>query len=184
MEITLSRRYSMWNFLNQKGRGICKDNQQILNGIFKGCYTVLWNHTSNELQFFQNFQNKPRSFIGVFKKVFSQPLCLIFFLKQTTDRQMDLLIWVLRYPADCTGLERLSGPPQNKICYNLHPKYTFFSSFSLIFSSAIWKFLFWRNRSYLRRFLYFEGSLLDVIPSFCQQILIRVDFSLVYFMKV
>ena len=111
-------------------------------GIFKGCYTLLWNHTCNELRFFQNFQDKPRNFSGVFTKAFPQPPCLFFFLEQTTDRQIDLLFWVLRYPAHCTGLELLPEPPQNKICYRLHPKYTSFSCFPIICSSAIWKSLF------------------------------------------
>ena len=35
----------------------------------------------------------------------NHPAC--FFLEQTTDRQIDLLFWVLRYPAHCTGLESL-----------------------------------------------------------------------------
>ena len=39
-------------------------------GIFKGCYTLLWNHTCNDLRFFQNFQGKPRNLNGVFTKAF------------------------------------------------------------------------------------------------------------------
>ena len=106
-------------------------------GIFKGCYTLLWNHTCNELRFFQNFQDKSRNFSGVFTKAFPQPPCLFFFLEQTTDRQIDLLFWVLRYPAQCTGLELFLEPPKNKICYRLHTKYTSFSCFQIICSSAI-----------------------------------------------
>ena len=49
------------------------------NGIFKGCYTLLWNYTCNELRFFQNFQGKPGNVIGVFTKAFLQPPCLFFF---------------------------------------------------------------------------------------------------------
>ena len=64
----------------------------------------------------------------------NHPACF-FFLEQTTDRQIDLLFWVLRYPAHCTGLELLPEPPQNKICYRLHPKYTSFSCFSIICNS-------------------------------------------------
>ena len=76
------------------------------------------------------------------QKAFPQPSCLFFFLEQTTDRQIDLLFWVLRYPAHCTGLEFLPEPPQNKICHRLHPKYTFFSCLPIVFSFAVWKSLF------------------------------------------
>ena len=38
----------------------------------------------------------------------------LFLLEQTTDRQIDLMFGVLRYPAHCTGLERLPEAPQNK----------------------------------------------------------------------
>ena len=72
----------------------------------------------------------------------NHPAC--FCLEQTTDRQIDLLFWVLKYPAHCTDLELLSEPPQNKICYRLHPKYTPLSWFPIIGSSAIWKSLFLR----------------------------------------
>ena len=89
------------------------------------------------ITFFQNFQDKPRNFSGVFTKAFPQPPCLLFFLEQITDRQIDLLFWVLRYPAHSTGLELLPEPPQNKICYILHPKYMSFSCFPTICSSAI-----------------------------------------------
>ena len=59
----------------------------------------------------------------------NHPAC--FFPEQTTDRQIDLMFLVLRYPAHCTGLE-LIEPPQNKICYRLHPKYTPFFCFPII----------------------------------------------------
>ena len=58
--------------------------------------------------------------------------CLFFFLEHTTDRQIDLLLWALRYPIHCTLLEHFPQPPQNKICYRLHPKYTPFSCFPVI----------------------------------------------------
>ena len=67
----------------------------------------------NELQFSQNFQEKPRNFSGVFIKAFPQPPCF-FFLEQTTDRQIDLLFLVLRYTTHCTVLERLPEPPHKK----------------------------------------------------------------------
>ena len=106
-------------------------------GIFKECY-----HKFMESQLFQNFQDKSRNFSGLFTKDFSQPPCLFFFLEQTTDWQIDILFWVLTYPAHCTGLELLPEPPQNKICYRLHPKYTSFSCFPIVWSSAVWKSLF------------------------------------------
>ena len=106
-------------------------------GIFKGCYTFLWNHTCTELRFFQKFQGKPRNFSGVFTKAFPQQPCLFFFLEHTTDRQIDSLFWGLKQPTHCNGIELLSEPPQNKIYYRLHPKYTSFSCFPIICPSAI-----------------------------------------------
>ena len=50
-----------------------------------------------------------------------------------------LLFWALRYPAHCTGLERLRKLSQNKICYRLHAKYLSFSSFPITCLSAVWK---------------------------------------------
>ena len=46
------------------------------------------------------------------------------------------------YPAHCTGLELFLELSQNKICYILHPKYTSFSCFPIICTSANWKSLF------------------------------------------
>ena len=37
-----------------------------------------------------------------------------FFLEKTTDRQIDLLFWVLRYPAQYADLELRPEPAQNK----------------------------------------------------------------------
>ena len=62
----------------------------------------------------------------IYKSISSTTLLVFFFfLEQTTDRQTDLLAWVLRSPAYCNVLELLPEPPQNKICYTLHPKYVF-----------------------------------------------------------
>ena len=83
-------RYSISNFLEwiRKGlefaRAITKKPHSLWVflfglGIFKGCYTLLWNHTCNEFWFSQNFQNKPENFSGIFTKAFSQPPCLFFF---------------------------------------------------------------------------------------------------------
>ena len=147
-------------------------------GIFKGCYTLLQNHTCNELQIFQNFQVKPRNFSEVFT---NHPTCV--FLERTTDRQTDLVFWVLIYLANYIGLELLRISP-NKICYRLCPKYTSSSCFQMICSSAIGKSLILQNRSCWRHFLYLEGrSWLNVIPSFCRQILLRADYSLIHFIN-
>ena len=48
----------------------------------------------------------------------NHPAC--FFLEKTIDRQIDLLFWMLRDPANYTDLELLSEPLQNKMCYILH----------------------------------------------------------------
>ena len=40
------------------------------------------------------------------------------------------------------------------------------------------------NITYLRHFWYLQGSWLNVVPSFCQQILLRANYFHVYFMKV
>ena len=42
-------------------------------------------------------------------------LVFVIFLEQTTDRQKDLLFWVLRYPAHYTDQELLPKPPQKEI---------------------------------------------------------------------
>ena len=107
----------------------------------------------------------------------NHPAC--FFLEQTTDRKIELLISVLRLLPQCTALQLLAEPLQNKICHTLHAKFTPFSCFPIICLPAIWKsFFFLRNRSYLRHYL------LNVIPTFCQQLLLLANYSLVYFMKV
>ena len=153
MGMTAGRSYSMWNFpqwirraWNLQGWSTGKPHGLGIPffglGIFKGCYTILWNRAWNELWFFQNFQKKPRNFNGIFTKAFPQPPYLLFFLEQTTDRQIDLLFWVLRYPAHSTGLELLPELPYNKICYRLHQKYTPFPCFPITCSSGIWKSLF------------------------------------------
>ena len=100
MELTADGSYSMWDFLSklekewnlhewstktQHSRGIF----YLAWGVFKGCKTLLWKLTCYDLRVFQNFQGKS-NFSGVFKKAFSQPHCCLF-LKQYTDRQMDLL---------------------------------------------------------------------------------------------
>ena len=59
-----------------------------------------------------------------------------------------------------------------------------FSCTPVIWLSAVWKTLFLRNRSYLRHFWFLEGSRLNVISSFCRQLLLRADSSLVGFIKV
>ena len=41
---------------------------------------------------------------------------LVFFLEQTTVRKIGLLFLVLRYPAQCTGLQLSLEPLQNKFC--------------------------------------------------------------------
>ena len=91
----------------------------------------------------------------------NHPLCF-HLQEQITDRQIDILLRVLRYPAQCIGLERLPELPQNEICYRLHSKYTLFSCFPINCSSAIWKSLFLKNMSYLYHFWYPEGSWLNV----------------------
>ena len=111
----------------------------------------------------------------------NHPACFFSWNRPKIDRPSVL---GAKNPAQCTGLELLPEPFQNKICYRLHWKYTTFSYFSIICSSAIWKSLFLRNRSYLRNFWHLEGSWLHIILSFCRQLLLRVGYSLVHFMKV
>ena len=68
-----------------------------------------------------------------------------FYLEQTTDRQIDLYVLgaeIYTLPVYCTRLVLLPELPQNKICFIFHSKYTFFSCFPIICSSAIWKSLF------------------------------------------
>ena len=130
-----------------------------------------------------NFPEFPETSVEYLQRISSITL-LVFFLEQTTDRQIYLLFWVLRYPAQFTGLVLLCEPIQNKVCCRYHPKYMSFFCLLIICSSTIWESLFLRNRSYLSRFWYLEGSWLNVIPSFCLQLLLSVNYSLVHFMKV
>ena len=111
-------------------------------GIFKGCNTLLWRLVCRDLRFFQSLQDKP-NFNKVFKKAFPPPLCFFFFQRQTTDRKVELLFLVLRYPAQRTDLELLPEPLQNKICYRLHSKYISFSCFPIICSPVIWRSFFY-----------------------------------------
>ena len=103
-------------------------------------------------------------------KSYSSTTLLAFFLEQTTDRQIDLLFWVLRYASKCTGLELLPDLPlPTKKSYWLRPKNTSFSCFPIIYSSSIWKSFFLTDRSYLHHFQYLEGTWLNVIASLCWQ---------------
>ena len=109
---------------------------------------------------------------------FLNPIACFFWNRPLIDRWIFCSrCWDI-YPVHCTGLEIFPELSQNKICYILHPKHTSFSCFSIICTCAIWKSLF------LRHFWYLEGSWLNLIQSFCRQILLRADYSLVYFMKV
>ena len=147
MELTAGGSYSMWYSWSKLEkewnlhRSSTKTPQSLGVfyfglGVFKGCNALLWKLNCYDLRVFQNFQDKS-NFSGVFKKTFPQPSCLFLFLEQTTDRKIDLLFLVLRHPAQCTGLELLPEPLQNKICYRLHPKCTPFSCFPIIYSSAM-----------------------------------------------
>ena len=107
-----------------------------------------------------------------------------FFLQQTTNIKIDLLFLVLRYPTQCTSLELLPEPLQIKICYRLCWKCTHFSCFAVICWSAIWKSLFLQNRSWLCHLRYVEGGWLNSIPTFCQQLLLCVDYPVLHSMKV
>ena len=150
-------------------------------GVFKKCSTLLWKLTCYDLRVFQNFQDTLQW--SIYKGISSITL-FAFFLEQTTDRKIDLLLLVMRSPAQCTGLGLILETLQNKICNRLHPKCTSFSCFPIICSSVIWKSLFLRNRSYLHHFWYLERSWLNFIPTFCRQILLSTSYSLEHFMKV
>ena len=115
--------------------------------IFKGCDT--WNHTGYGLRFPKT--NLETSVEYLQRHFFNHPACL--FLEQITDRYIELLFWVLRYSVHCHGLELLQEPPQNKICYSLHQKYTSFPCFPITCSSAIWKSFFFGKQELLTPFL-------------------------------
>ena len=117
-------------------------------------------HTCYDFQVFQNFKDKRRNISGEFTKAFPRQSCLFFFWNRPLIHR-----WVLRYPAQCTGLELLHEPFQNKICHRLHPKYMPVFCFPIICSSAIWKSLFLQNWSYLRHFWYHEGNWLNAIQA-------------------
>ena len=111
---------------------------------------------------FSNSKTNPKTLVEYLQMHFlNHPVCF-YFLERIIDRQIDILFWVLRYPSQCIGLERLPKLPQNEICYRLHSKYTLFPCFPIICSSVIWKSLFLKNLSYLHQFWYPEGSWLNV----------------------
>ena len=113
----------------------------------------------------------------------NHPVCS-FFLEQTLNKQIDLLVWVLRYPVQCTGLELLAEPPQKWNLLQITSK----TNAVLLFPNNLLvcnlKVLFLRKKSYLRHFWYLEGSWLNVISSFCQKLLLRANYSLVHIIKI
>ena len=50
---------------------------------------------------------------SIYKGISSTTL-LVFFPEQTIDRYIDLLFWVLRFPAHCTGVELFLNLPKIK----------------------------------------------------------------------
>ena len=67
--------------------------------------------------------------LGYLRYTLNYPACS-FFLEHTSDRQRDLLSWMMRSPAYCTGPEARFDRPKNKICYKLRPKHNVFFLFS------------------------------------------------------
>ena len=96
-----------------------------------------------------------------------------FFLQETTNRQIDLLFWVLRYSALAKNFF-LNLPKFKSVAdYIQNVRLSLVSNNLLVYNLKV----FIVNRSYLRHFWYLEGSWLNVIPSFC-----HTDYSLVHFM--
>ena len=105
-------------------------------GIFDKRYTLYGFTLAMTFDFSRISKTNPETSVEYLQRHFlNHPAC--FFLEKATDRQIDFLFQVLKYLAHCTDLERLPEPPQNKICYILHPKYTSFSCFPIICSSVI-----------------------------------------------
>ena len=149
--MTVGGSYNMWNFLEWIRKGM--EFARVINkktigvlffglGIFEGCYTLSLNHTCSDFRFFQNFQDKPRKFSGVFTKTFPQPPCLFFSGADhcQTDRPLVLGAEIpcpLHWPRNSSW----TFPKQNLLQIT-SKKYTSFFCFPIICSSAIWKSLF------------------------------------------
>ena len=138
MKLTTGGSHSMWNSWSkyQKRSGIYKGDQQ-KSHIVQGLPILPWVFSRGVTHFYRSSLAMTFKFSRVSKTNLTSVL-LVFFLEQTTDRKIELLFLVFRYPAQYTGLERLPPEPlQNKICYRLHPKYTSFSCFPIICLPAI-----------------------------------------------
>ena len=153
MEMTAGGSYSIWNFVEWIRKGVefakvIKKKRHSLGFPFlvlvfsRGVRHFYGIALAMNLHFSRIFKTNLETSVKYLQRNFlNHPACF-FFLEQTTDRQINLLLWVVRYLAHCTGLKRLPKPPQNKICYRLYSKYTSFSWFPIICSSTIWKSFF------------------------------------------
>ena len=111
------RSYSTWNFLEWIRKGmefwgvINKKVTQFRGSLFWPLYFegVLHTFMESHLQWPSIFPEFPKQTKklqwSIYKDIFSTTL-LVFFLEQTTDRQIYLLLWVLSCPAYCSGLGR------------------------------------------------------------------------------
>ena len=97
----------------------------------------------------------------IFAKVFPLPPWY-FYLEQTTDGQIDLLFWVLRCPAHCTGPDLLPELSQNKICYRIHTKYVFLLFPSNLLFCNLEVFIF-AKQELLMPFLIVWRKLIDIL---------------------
>ena len=158
MELTAGGSYSMWNSWSKLRKewnlqGWSTKTPHSLGvfyfgmGFFKGCNPLLWKLTCYDLQVSQISKTNLTSVEYLKRHFLNHPACF-FFLERTTDREKELLFLVLRYPAPCTGLELLPEPLQKKNLLQTTFKMYVLLIFPTICSSAIWKFLFLRNRSY------------------------------------
>ena len=130
MTLTPDGSYSTWNpGVNQKRSGIYKCNQQ-KSHVFQGSSFLALGFSRggkhfNGITLIMTFdfsrisKTNLETSVEYLQRYFLNHPVRFFFLEQTTDRQIDILFWVLRYPAQCTGLELLPEPPQNRIYYNL-----------------------------------------------------------------
>ena len=112
-------------------------------GVFKGCSTLYGSSLAMTFEISRISKTNLTS-VKCLKRHFLDHHAY-FYLEQTTDRQIGLYVLgaeIYTLPFYCTGLVLLPELPQNKICFIFHSKYTCFSCFPIICSSAIWKSLF------------------------------------------
>ena len=124
-----------WGILYLKRSGIYKGDQQKRHIFFYGSSLAI------TFEFSRISKTKLTSREYLKRYFLNHPACFFWNTPLVDSWNFCSRCWDI-YSAHCTGLERFPELTQNKICYILHPTYTFFPCFPTICMSAIWKSLF------------------------------------------